>query len=47
MTHTIERRSIGIQPLKSLLVFESDEECPTNIMRVLYINCLHWFNRLY
>ena len=33
MTHTIERRSIGFQPLKSLLVFESDEESHANITK--------------
>ena len=33
MIYTIERRSIGIQPLKSLLVFESDEESPANITK--------------
>ena len=47
MTHTIEPLSIGIQPLKSLVVFESDEESPANIITTLFINCLHWFNKLY
>ena len=41
MTHTIEPFSIGIQLLKSLVVFESDEESPTHIMRTLFINCIH------
>ena len=30
MTHTIERCSSGIQPLKSLVACESDEEGPAN-----------------
>ena len=33
MTHTIEPPSSGIQLLKSLVVFESDEESPANITK--------------
>ena len=47
MTHTIEPPSSGIQLLKSLVVFESDEESPANVMKTLYINCLHSLGKLY
>ena len=36
MTHTIEPPRSGIQPLKSLVVFESDEESPANVMKIIH-----------
>ena len=36
MTHTIEQRSSGIQPLKLLVAFESDEESPANVTKIIH-----------